>query len=164
MSGDDDVRRECRRGAEADEDLPLNRPCYGASQGEEEERREHDEERRQQSPGSTGIERSKRDRLLRSLFFEQQRGDQEPAEDEEEIDAERPSPRPAESVETDDERDRDPAYAVECAAVPEPHPLAPGSPAVWGHFADCRPQARTCVGPGKVRTRLRLVVVGGLEE
>ncbi len=82
--------------------------------------RGHDEEQRRQQPaGAAPPEGRQADAPGPGPLFQQEGGDQEAGEDEEEVDAEIPTLRPADlEVVGDDADDRDAAQAVEGGQVP----------------------------------------------
>src|SRR5919201_1916393 len=68
---------------------------------------------------SATVEAQKRDRPRSHPLLEEERRDQETAEHEEEVDAQRPVPRPPEGMQPDDGHDCEGADAIELRPVPE---------------------------------------------
>ena len=84
---------------------------------------EHQEQqqRREQAPRAPQPERAERDAAGVLALAEQQRRDEEPAEDEEEVDAEEATLRPVEpAVVAEHADDRERAQSVECRLIADP--------------------------------------------
>ncbi len=96
-------------------------------------RDDHDREGGQEAQGAAGVERAEPDPAAALPLLDEERGDQEPAEDEEDVDPEEPAldlewrRLDQRAVEEHDREDRDGAHAVERGPVAE---VEPGRPRV----------------------------------
>ena len=89
--------------------------------GDEQRHRAHDAKRRQQPGRPPGVEAAETDVADAMALLEEQPGDQEPAQEEEEVDTEEPALEPSEEVEGDDGDDGDGSQPVELGAVAHAH-------------------------------------------
>ncbi len=114
--GEADVaEREGRDGAVQADGRPIERSHEkegGAKRGDE-----HDEGRRKQTPGSACVERQQADPPGSLVLAQEEPGDEEAADDEEDVDADEAAGHPGQAgVKQDDDEDGQPAQALDVGA------------------------------------------------
>ena len=124
--------------------------------------REHEEETRDEPRGTPTVESPERNRAARSSLLKQKRGNQEAAEDEEEVDANGPLVWQSERVQRDDWRDRKCADAVKRRPVAEPHAQDPNVRTVASERT--RAEARPSFNPSESRELLGAGAAAADEE